>query len=202
MSGIQEKLEHFNEVILKDAIAQRDRIMERTRAEIEERLGMEKKRFQEQADESLKKEITQAENEKNNIISNAIMESRLQLIKAREAMLDTVYAEVREALRNFVVKDQYLSYLRQLIIQSCTIAGEGKLTVYVSSYDLERFASDFKNLSGELPEGTVFEGVEDDIIGGCRVHNRDKDIVVNNTLSEKLRAGMDNFFEICDLRID
>lgn len=202
MSSIQEKLEHFNDVILKDAIAERDRILESTRTQMEERISQEKRKFQEQAEGLFKKEVALAENAKNTMVSRAIIESRLQLIKAREEILQTVLNDAEKVLKEFVCGEEYLQYLSRQIKQSCSLAGEGELVVYITSKDLARFSAALEDIKEELPDNTAFVGVDDDIIGGCRVQNLARDMVVNNTLSEKLKAGMDNFFEVCNLKID
>jgi len=140
LSSIQEKLEFFNEVILKDAASERDRILEQIRTEMEERIAREKKKFQEQADEFLKKEVSSAENEKNNIISKAIVESRQLLMKKREEIIESVFDDAKKLLSQFVDKEEYFPYLCRQIRHSCHLAGEGELVVYVSKKDMERFS--------------------------------------------------------------
>lgn len=202
LSSIQEKLEFFNEVILKDAASERDRILEQIRTEMEERIAREKKKFQEQADEFLKKEVSSAENEKNNIISKAIVESRQLLMKKREEIIESVFDDAKKLLSQFVDKEEYFPYLCRQIRHSCHLAGEGELVVYVSKKDMERFSHMFEGIKKDLPPGTTFEETDNSIIGGCRVLNKALDIMVNNTLLEKLEANRYNFFEICDLKID
>jgi len=199
---VQEKLEFFNEVILKDAIAERDKILDRLKAQEESSLNREEKKFREEADEMLKKEAADAENLKNSMIAKAVIDRRFQLIKARDEIFETVLNDVKAALREFVAGENYFPYLSRQIKKSCNMAGEGEIEVYISSDDMARFSSALENLRGELPPNTVFRETNDDIIGGCRAVNRTKGMVVNNTLSEKLRESMDDFYEICDLKID
>lgn len=202
MSSINEKLELFNEVILKDAASERNRILREIQADMEERIDQEKKKYQEQADALLRKELSASENEKNNIISNAIIESKQLLIRTREEILRTVSLDVKELLDRFVDGKDYPAYLSDQIRHSCRIAGEGELTVFLSKKDKERFAPMFEEIGRSISTHTIFDCMEEDIIGGCLVLNRSRNVVVNETLMEKLKTGMDSFFENCDLKID
>lgn len=202
MSSIHEKLKHFTEVILKDAALERNRILEQIRTETEERVNLEKRKFKEAADGFFKKEVASAESEKNNIISNAIIQSRQLLMKAREEIIETVFADVKKKLVEFVIGEEYFPYLSRQIKHSCDLAGEGELSVYVSKKDMERFSSLFEDIKKELPSCTVFREIDEDIIGGCRVLNNTRNIIVDNTLLGKLESNRENFLEVCDLRID
>lgn len=202
MSTIQEKLEHFNEVILKDATSERDRILQNMKAEAEKRIDLEKRKFQEQADRFLKKEISLAENEKNNIISRAILEGRQLLMNTREGIINSVFSEVRQILEEFAGSNEYLSYLSASIRKSCIQAGSGELTVYISKRDMEKLSGKLENIKIELPPSTEFQEINDEVIGGCQVLNKTKNILINNTLIEKLEANREKFFEVCGLKID
>lgn len=202
MSSISEKLELFNEVILKDAASERDRILSRLQADMEKRIEQEKRKFQEESDAFLKKELSYSENEKNNIISNAIIESKQLLIKAREEIMETVLSDVRELLYRFVDGEEYPFYLADHIKCTCQLAGDGELTVFLSKKDMERFKQMLEDIDLGSSSRITFECTEEDIIGGCLVFSRSKDIVVNETLLEKLKVVMDSFFENCDLKIN
>lgn len=202
MSSIQDKLRHFNEVILKDAASERDRILEQLKSHTEERITLEKRKFQEQAVQFLKKESALAENEKNNIISRAIIESRQLLVKTREDIIKTVIEDAKIMLDEFVHKVEYSTYLFLQIVHSCSLAGEGMLTVYLSKKDMERFLYLLENIKKELPPDTTFEQTDDEIIGGCRVFNKTLGIIIDNTLIGKLESNRDSILEICNLQID
>lgn len=202
MSTIDEKLKHFNELILKDAASERDALLQQIRAEMEENLNKKRLEFREQADKMLKQEISEAEREKNNIISKAALEGRQLLMKTREDIVNAVLDETRNKLREFVAGNGYYDFLAEQIKKSCEQAGDGELVIYLASSDLSRFSSQLEDLKKELPASPAFYGIDEDIIGGCRVFNRSKNIIVDNTLSERLNLCADKFFEVCKLRID
>lgn len=202
MGSVQDKLRHFNDVILKDAALERDSILKDVRTYTEEQILREEKKIKEQADKFLKKEITQAENEKNSIISRAFIQSRQMLVKTREEIIDAVFCEAKERLRNFVKGENYLDFLKKVIVNSCYLAGSEKLIVYLSKDDMEKLPSLLAGIEKELPQDTIFEQTDEDIIGGCKVVNISLGIIVNNTLMQKLEVNRDSILEICNLEIE
>ncbi|NSW90897.1 MAG: hypothetical protein HPY74_09565 [Firmicutes bacterium] len=201
MSSLEEKLAHFNEVILNDATSERDRILLQTKSEIDSLIERKKNEFQQQADEILKKEKASAEKEKNIAISKAIIESKQLLIKAREDMVNAVFNDVRKLLEDFVRKDDYYAFLSEEIKKSSRLAGKGEMVIYLKENDLRRFSKELEALKEELPEGIYYEGVKDDIIGGCRVLNRTERLIIDNTLLKKLEVRMDMFIRTFGLKI-
>lgn len=202
MGSLSEKLEFFNEVILKDATSERDRVMHQLEEETRARLSSERKKFQEEADAFLKKDTALTENEKNRIISKAILESRQLLIKKREEIMDAVFSDVKALLKTFVESQEYSSFIEAQIKASCSLAGEGELTVLVSKGDMQRFSFLIDRLKENLPSGILFEETGDEIIGGCQVINKSTNIIVNNTLMERLKCEMDSFLEKRNLKLD
>jgi V/A-type H+-transporting ATPase subunit E len=200
--SLEEKLEYFKEIILKDATSERDKKLASIKTQIEERLCAEKAKCEQQADDYLKREMASAKSLKNGMLSRAIMESRQLLMRAREEIMEEVYKDVKEKLLAFIHSEEYLPYLLDMVRYSCKTAGEGELTVYINKSDMELLSPVFEGLKNDLPLGTTFEAASDDILGGCLVINRTKDIMVNNTLAQKLEASKDHFFEASNLRIE
>gem|GEM_PF-369198 len=202
MSSIDEKIQDFNELILKEAVSERNKIIEQIRNEMETLKAQKSKKFREQADEVLRKETAAAEREKNNIISRAVIEGKQLLMRTRENIIKMVFDDTRKQLSEFVSGDEYLPYLIRTIKESCSQAGEGRLTVQISSADYQRFHPTLEGLRQELSGVIDFEAINDDIIGGCTVINRKENILIDNTISKKLELSGDGFFETCELRID
>jgi len=201
LRSIKDKLRFFNEVILKDATAERDRILRQIKALSEERISQEKSKFQEQAEQLLRKETSLAENEKNNIISRAVIESKQLLAKTRNEIIETIYNEVKGKLVEFVQKEEYLNYLHEQIIDSCSRAGEGNLIVYLCERDMQRLKDKLENIKHNLSRDITFEQAGDEIIGGCRVLNQTAGIIVDNTFIRRLESNRDSILEICGLHI-
>ncbi|HHW47855.1 MAG TPA: hypothetical protein GXX14_04445 [Clostridiaceae bacterium] len=201
MRSIMDKLRYFNEVMLKDATAERDRILHQVKALSEERIAREKSKFQEEAELFLRKETTLAEIEKNSIISRAIIESKQLLAKTRNEIIETIYNDVENRLIEFVQKEEYIGYLSRQIIDSCSLAGEGKLIVYLCKRDMERLKGLLEDIKPNLPQDVAFEQTGNEIIGGCKILNQTAGIIVDNTFIKRLESSRDSILEICGLHI-
>lgn len=197
MSSIEEKLKHFNDLILKDAIAERDKILEQIKREMNNTLNKKRAEIQKEADEFLRKEIAALEREKNNRIYRATVESKQLLMKAREDILRILLEEVKAKLIEFIKSEDYYAYFIRQIRESCAQAGSGRLTVYISKVDAERFSPRLDEIKNQLPAGATIEETDEEIMGGCRVLNEDESIIVDNTLAKRLELVKDNVFEIC-----
>ncbi|HHW31405.1 MAG TPA: hypothetical protein GXX20_06995 [Clostridiaceae bacterium] len=195
MNTFEKKLRHFNKVILRDANSIRDEILKRTSEDIEKQKERRRNEMQALAEETLKKEISKAEKEKNYAISKAIIESRQKLMKTRDEVIEQVFEQVMVKLYDFIQGDDYYTFLAGLIRESCTIAGQGELLVYITSRDMEKYKDRIDELSKSMPYTPVFHEAEEDIIGGCRVINKTLNIVVDNTIIRKLNESREKFFE-------
>jgi len=195
MSTLEEKLEHFNEVILKDAAWERDKILKLARDEVDKMIEEKKQGFHMKADETLKKEITQADKEKNITISEAFTEGRRLLMETRDNIIDSVINYVKQLLEQFVMQDSYLDYLKEEIKKSWMQAGEGERVLYLNRRDIDRFSKNLEDLRKELLSDIQIIEANTDIIGGCKVLNKSKGIVIDNTFLKKLEMNRDIFLE-------
>lgn len=201
MRNIYEKLRHFDEVILKDAAAERDKILRQIETDYKVRIAREKKKLEEQAKQLLEKESVQAEIEKNNIISQAIISSRQLMVKKRNEIVGSVYNDTKKLLEDFVKKDEYLPYFLKSINNALSMAGGDDAVVYLTAADMQRFARQLEQLRKEFPFQITFEQTGDDIIGGCKVYSKNTDVVADETLAGKLESNKERILEICDLKI-
>lgn len=201
MKDLEEKLVHFNTVILNDAASERDKILTDTKNEIERMIEFKKKEFIRKADEILKKETAQAEKEKNIVISKAVIESKQLIIDAREEIINSLFSEVRKMLEDFVHKDEYRDFLLDEIRKSVSAAGKGQLIVYLGENDMKRFSRELENLKKDFPGEIHFEATAEDIIGGCRVLNVSDEFIVDNTLQKKLDVKREEFIMTFTVKI-
>lgn len=202
LSSIDEKLQHFDEIILKEAASERNRILLQIKNEQEVLINRKKQEFQEQAGDILRKELGTVEREKNNILSRAVTDGRQLLMKTRENIIDSVFDALGKKLETFVRSGSYLSFLTDSIRQACTLAGNGELVVYLQKEDLERISPHIEPLKRDQPRIAALEPTDDAMIGGCRVFNKTAGIFIDNSLLKRMELCKDEFFEISGLRIE
>ena len=198
LATINEKLEYFNKVALEEAAKKRDEIVQQMKEEKDTLINQKREEFQVQAQEFFKKELQLIEKEKNAIISKAFLDARELVSKTRDEIKKKVFDEIREKINKFIKSKDYEEYLLNLITKSCSLVGEGELTVSLRKIDIDLISKETSKL---LPKISL-EVAEDEIIGGCKVFNKTNNTFIDNTISKKLKKSMDDFFETSCLRID
>ncbi|TYQ17691.1 UNVERIFIED_CONTAM: vacuolar-type H+-ATPase subunit E/Vma4 [Acetivibrio alkalicellulosi] len=198
MSTINEKLEYFSKIALEEATKKRDEILQKMKEDKETLMRQKREEFHMESQEQLSKILKAIENEKNDIIAKSFSEGRQLLAKTREQIKKIVFDEVDLKINEFINSSDYIDYLINSITNSCKLAGEGELIVYLCKKDIDLIT----NNKDKLPSKILFEEASDEIIGGCRVLNKTKNTIIDNTISKKLKQSMDSFFEISCLRID
>lgn len=140
-------LEKLLEKIKNDAREESRRIM----AEAEEEAARVRKEAEEEArkeSEAIARSFhTRAENERLKIISQARMEARIDLLTAKEQLLEEVFREASVAFRTLPV-DKYRSWLKAVVLGSVV---SGKEELVASLHDRELLAGGLlEELNGEL----------------------------------------------------
>ena len=192
----EEKLEHFNEVILKEAARERDEILKDAKNEIDGIIETKKQEFQKRADEMFNKAMLQANKEKNIAISKAYVESRKILMEKRENIINSIINDVKKQLEQFAAKeDLYYDYLKEVVRKSCIQAGEGELILYLNRRDNINYSKIINKAEKELLSNVQIVESDVDFIGGCKVLNKSAGIIIDNTWLRKLEIKKDEFLE-------
>jgi len=146
-------------------------------------------------DAQYERQRRQAEIEKRISQSNQTNKARLQLLEAREEMLESVFDEARSKLSN-ISKDEgkYTSLLESLTLQAFFSMMESDVVVSGRKKDssllktaIDNATATFKNESGLNLKASIKEDLSDELAGGVKVIGYGNRIVVNNTLDERLR---------------
>jgi V/A-type H+-transporting ATPase subunit E len=189
MSQPDKKLEKFHSAVLKDAQEQRDAIL----AEIEQYRASEMEKAEEdilqEAYVLIQSEIAAIKNRQSRQISLAELEGRRKLLKLREDLTQKVFDETAEKVLAFTKTAEYKDYLCKAVAGSCSGVPEGALLIEVRHDDLP-FAEDLRAASGR--QADVREN-PDILLGGVIVYNRDKGLVIDETLDLKLSSQRDWF---------
>lgn len=200
MKGIHDKLEHFNQIILKEAASIRDGILKQMKEEKDTIISKKTAILEEQADEMLKTELQKIDKERNDIISKAFIESRQLLRKTREKISEAVLADLHIRIRDFLSSAEYPAYLEHSITEACSRAGQGNIVVFVSSTDMERYSSLLDNIQKQL--SISIEQADEDIMGGCKALNRDANLFIDNSIASRIDESKESFFQTSCLRIE
>jgi len=213
MPDAEARLSALEDKIRSDAILARDAIREQLARDSEQKLTAAKTEIARDAEKLYQRETRQAEAERDSKVAMAAAESRVRLIKERNAIRESVLAALTEKLRAFTGTDGYRPYLLANVSEALAMvnavgaqaiadpdeeAGPRGCVIYLTPRDCAAFADDIRALA---PTAEPAPG-GDDMIGGVKTDNPSSGIFADNTLKKKVDLCAEEIFELCGLNID
>lgn len=197
MSVPEKKLDKFSSAVLKDAQAQREKILK----EIEEYRKSEMEKAEEEilhdAYVMIQNEIAAIRNSQSRKISLAELEGRRNLLLLREQLTQKVFDEAASRITDFTKTDEYKNYISGLVKKCCESIPDGNVVIEVKKDDLA-LSDILVKASGR--NATVKES-SNIVLGGVIVSNPEKGVVVDETLDLKLKNQKDWFVSESGLSI-
>ncbi len=197
MSTVDDKLDNFARIVMREAAEKRVQIIESIRENRLKVLEQKELEFLEQAYLTIQKEIRRIHKEKNEMISRASMESKKMLLQKREEIIDEIFSNIHQKVIEFIRTPGYLTFLSDSIKEGCKITGDGEIVVYINRTDVHLIDRIKENLGFNME----IQVEQTDIIGGCKIFNKTKNILVDNSLAAKIQQQREQFLEISGLVI-
>ncbi|KAJ1997097.1 V-ATPase V1 sector subunit E [Coemansia thaxteri] len=152
-------------------------------------------------EEQFRRKVKQAEVKQRILTSTLINKSRLQVLQARQEMLDTVFSDAQQAMKSIPLdEEKYLKLLVGLCVQTFVQLNDATVNVRGRKADTalikraaERAATIYQEKTGKSVNVTVAEGspLPDTVLGGVRVSALNDRISVDNTLQARLDLSSD-----------
>ncbi len=200
MDSIDEKLQHFTEVVIKEAVKRRDHLVSQMQEEKRAIMAKNKVELEKEAEKLFTEETKRIVKVKNDIIAKAYAESRHILSETRNSIIKAAMDELSSRISSFIASDKYTAYFCVSVKKAVEQAGNGELVLYISKRDADRFP-DIASIC-EIKQKIAVAPSEEDILGGCIVVNRTKNIIINNTIISGLEHADESLFKIGCLKID
>jgi len=188
--------------VLEKARAQAEEILEKARREAQERLRRAEEEAKEREEELVRAGLGQVERARRRLLSQAQLRLKGELLERKAAILEEVFAEVRQRLRRLRErpgqgrsagdkdKDEYLELLVALVRSSLAGEGEpGQVRLYLSPDDLRDWGPELKEALGRelgLSPDSV-ELTEAGITGGVIVELPERRLQLDSSLEQLLR---------------
>lgn len=202
MNYVEEKLENFTRTVMMEATEKRKKILQQAEEYKERVLEKKELEFLEQAYETIQKEIRKVQKEKHEMISRAIIERKRALFQKREEIVEEVFDNLARKINAFQQTDEYKQYLLKSIEEGMMTVGEGEIIVYLNHSDIH-FADTFKEKLGKkFGKSITIKEEQYDMIGGCRVLNKTKNILVDLSFKSKIQHQKDQFLKTSGLVIE
>ncbi|KAJ1837126.1 V-ATPase V1 sector subunit E [Coemansia sp. RSA 2703] len=151
-------------------------------------------------EEQFQRKVKQAEVKQRILTSTLINKSRLQVLQARQEMLETVFSDAQQALAKVPEdKEKYQKMLVQLCVQAFVQLNDRRVNVRGRKADLDViktaveeavaiYKKDGKDITATVVEDSP---LPDSVLGGVRVSALGDRISVDNTLIARLELSSD-----------
>ncbi|MEN3006210.1 MAG: V-type ATP synthase subunit E family protein [Candidatus Methanosuratincola petrocarbonis] len=119
-------------------------------------------------------------------ISKAEIDSRMQVLRIKEEIVESVFAEARERLLEFTGKEEYLEILQKQLTSLSSLVHVGK--VILNKRDVERLGEEnIRKILG--PKCDI--SVEDLGTGGFMLISKDGKVAIDRTIDSLLKSKKD-----------
>ena len=187
---LQLQLDFINE----QTIARRDEILSLAEIECEKERNIIIEREKEKIDNDFEKKIKQTEVKQRIQHSQELSQSRLQLLRAEDAHLQSLMVDVRKKLMEVRETEGYKTLIKELIIQGIKILKDRNITIRCVQKDvaivktiINDIMKDHPKLKIELDELFC---LEDKVIGGVTIATLNDSIICNNTLEHRMNQAL------------
>ncbi len=198
-NNLTEKLNIFTSLVLKDATAKREKLIEDVEKEYAERIDEKENELLQNAYDNIQHTIQDARKDANERVLHAEIDSKKKLIMKREEIIEDVMRGAKEELVKFTQSGEYEKWLLGKIENALTEVGKGSKTVYISSDDLG-FKEKIESLS-DTARLNVEASPEHDFIGGAKVLNTDRKVAVDYSFKEMLAEQKQVFLQSSGLAL-
>jgi V/A-type H+-transporting ATPase subunit E len=191
MSQPDKKLDKFSSSVLRDAQAQREKIL----AEIEEYRRSEMEKAEEEIlHESyvmIQSEIAAIKNRQSKTISLAELDGRRKFLRQREEITQRVFRETADKILAYTRTPEYTDRLCGDAAKSCGNIPEGNVIIQLRPDDMAA-APRISKAAGRHVTVEENPSIE---LGGYILINSDKGVIIDETLDSKLSSQKDWFAE-------
>ena len=168
---IDEKLQHFYEVSLDEAREDAAQAIQEHKEHLARTLEDHKQTSRQNAEAEIKAETGHVRREVNKALS-----------AEQITLKETLFAEVKTKVQQFITTAEYDEYLCRRINEAVKFAGDDEIQIYLSSSD--------KSKANDLAQktGTPLQVSKEDFIGGIRAEIPHKNILIDNSFSANLAS--------------
>ena len=184
---IDEKLQHFYEVSLEEAREDAAQAIQEHKKLLSEKLEEHRQLSRQNAEAEVKAETEHVRREVNKALSAEQITLRRDLSRKQEELKETLFAEVKTKVQQFITTAEYDEYLCRRINEAVKFAGDDEIQIYLSKEDEPRL----KSLT--VKTGFPLKLSDESFIGGIKAIIPEKNILIDNSFEEGYQAAYREF---------
>ncbi len=202
MNNVDDKLEKFTRTVMMEVTQKRTEILKK--AELDKNRAVEQKEldFLEVAYECIQREIRNARKDKHEQISRAVMERKRILFQKRSEIIEEVFSDLEKEIVAFIKSKDYEAFLLDRVKEGCATVGTGEIIVYLNATDMKMTKHIKDKLAKDLEITIQIEEEVQDMIGGCKVLNKTKNMVIDFSMLNSIEKQREEFLKISGLVIE
>lgn len=183
----EEKLQHFYDVSVGEAHKEAEKLIKDHVEMLDQQLDNHKKMRQRELEVQLKTETDNASREINKALSVSQLEIKRKWTKKQNELIESLFAEVKTLLEDFMKTPAYDDYLVCKIKEALEFAEEDEVTIYLTPADAEKATV----LSEKT--GVALEISETPFMGGIKATIPHKNILIDNSFLEAFSSEKAGF---------
>lgn len=192
-----KKVDKFVEAITAYAEEQSRKIHDEVEAFKAERMAQAEQQVLQEAYNLIHEEREEVNNQLKKEFAQREFARRGELIRRRQAIIDTVFEEARRRLLDYCSTPAYEDLLRASMKEMTQLIPADGTVYYLSERDRERESA----LQDLCPAGSRVDFSGDIALGGIRGMNTQAGILVDDTLDSKLEQQRDWFIQSMGLSV-
>ncbi len=197
MQSIEQVFNYMKNEIERKAKAEEQAILDEVKALEDEAVDSMRKEAKLDADLKLKQDVEEMTSLAASEISQSHIERTRKLIEKRDTFVKDIFGQARQQLVDFTNQDDYKTFLIEKMKKVNTIASFPNSTLYINKKD-EKYKDDLvKCFDHEL----MIEITPSIHIGGFILENKERSVVLDETLDNALTAQKEWFHKNSGLMI-
>lgn len=190
----QTRLKLQLDFIENQTTARRDEILSLAESECEKERNTIIEKEREKINNEYEKKIKQTQIKQRIQHSQELSQSRLQLLRAEDAHLQSLMNLVRSKLMEIRESEEYKTLIKQLIIQGVKILNDRNITIRCIQKDIQivkdistQIMKDHPKIKIEIDELFC---LDEKVIGGVTIATFNDSIICNNTLEHRMNQAL------------
>ncbi len=190
----QGNLIKFSEAIINDAEEKRRIYIQKLQQENQLALEKKYKELQSSYERDTRRECDKIEEELSAEIAKRRNEIKVELIELRNKMFESVFDEVTKKIKKFTATDEYKSTLKKWFNDALAELGATDMVCSASKQDIELLKNE--------TEGVSFVETTKEIFGGFILTSKEKGVLIDCTLKERIEEEKARFVKESGLIIE
>lgn len=185
--NLEEKITQLREVVMSEARAEGNAIIENHRNVLESLFDKHKKEAEAQSEIRVKSETTKARRQVNQAAAKAEVELKRALGKCQKELKSKLFDEVEMLLMEYRETEEYTEYLCRKIREAAVFANGDGLVIYITPSDAK------KKETLEAKTGMTITISEYEFMGGMRAVIQNRNILIDHSFQTALEAEYQKF---------